>query len=1163
MAELQNFTEAKRPRQFCRADVVKLERLLEGGESYERYASWYASGYPNELEHYSLKAANWNATWKWQRRRQYVCALVIRTAEDFENCSGTQVLRSWQLPFMERFDRLILGRLWSWAQGSSLPLAQQIKHLAAANHLQELLRLFKGLVEWSLQSASLRDVVAGFLNGNGATYQEDTREIRKARHLLPWVELVCAPKVSVNVKKRYLEELSYALRPQELKPQAREMFVRQGMSRGVVTEAVRLIETAPSAVAAAATNFLGDFAFNSDMGSREVLKVFDRIADRFQLLFASSSDKVSLMISEDWLLQAAILLCVNIAATCPAGHMKLVRLAWGPERDGDGGRKDVCVQPVCLKILQSPQVGDKLRGNTILLLANLSMTVLNQLRELQVAKVLLQLVENRSISEQGKSVAESVIIFLHGEEQCPQVDLLMERSVVSNYCIPIMAHTLKGTEFRGMFPHLLYSAKLFQVLSRCRVYAEKLLKEQDRVVPLLLRAVNPNGPPPRVETDYEGRRLVLEALWSLAKFKLWPAEKDEESRRFIEKGLAQLKEDRQVGIRAAAAGIDAQLHSELVLEMLTVGKRLEADGWLPPSFWNAPRTSSDTAVARTPRGGGFRAPAVLALALPRFDGADVSDELDHPGLSDPHWGVPKGIILSARREEALLRVKSACCQLAAELAVKVLPLDLAELKTLPQKASEAKKLFGEVDVLINNGGVGFRGLGPLDRWLNVDYFSGVILTKSLLPDWLQRHRGHVVQVSSVQGFFGLPGRTAYAAAKHAAVGFYDALRAEVSERGVEVTTICPGYIATGHSQNAVKGEGAKYLGKVCEVVEATVGWEEALAMLKERQLFAPSQQRPVVLRGLARHLLCPAAGAAWSFEQLGARAGDVLVEGVRRGAGPEQQTFHYADESKDTCFSDASAHHQLCSPMSLAEFLRRSGDGSLYLWAVLRTEGSLGTRLRADLDAMRWETIRQLSEELGTLKKLQLFCGAKGIVTACHYEPRPCHPASPPKNAKTRVRFILFPPLLGASSLQPFPVTHPRDRCARLDLDREDRRGECSAAFGQGARGRRVDRRRRDANCEGLDEWIRHVGTDGFLQYLEEAGLPADLLFNLGCGETSMMVLCWSRFGVSFASTSQRHRSNRGGRRCAFLASDPGLKLLKNAVIWADREAPDFSQQRV
>lgn len=69
------------------------------------------------------------------------------------------------------------------------------------------------------------------------------------------------------------------------------MFVRQALGRGIVTEAVRLIEVGSPAVAAAATNFLGDFAFNSDIGSREVLKVFDRIADRFQHLFATSSDK--------------------------------------------------------------------------------------------------------------------------------------------------------------------------------------------------------------------------------------------------------------------------------------------------------------------------------------------------------------------------------------------------------------------------------------------------------------------------------------------------------------------------------------------------------------------------------------------------------------------------------------------------------------------------------------------------------------------------------------------------------------------------------------------------------------------------------------------------------------------------------------------------------
>eukprot|EP00435_Cladocopium_sp_Y103_P030618 s2025_g7.t1 len=177
----------------------------------------------------------------------------------------------------------------------------------------------------------------------------------------------------------------------------------------------------------------------------------------------------------------------------------------------------------------------------------------------------------------------------------------------------------------------------------------------------------------------------------------------------------------------------------------------------------------------------------------------------------------KGLILSARRQDALERVRESCLKLASgELKVQVLPLDLAEIATLPEAAATAKSFFGEVGILINNGGIGFRGLGEeteieIDQMvMNVDYFSGVVLTKSLLPDWLRRGEGHVVQVSSVQGFFGLPGRTAYAAAKHAAVGFYDSLRAEVADRGVSVTTICPGYIATGHSENAAKGEGVKY-----------------------------------------------------------------------------------------------------------------------------------------------------------------------------------------------------------------------------------------------------------------------------------------------------------------------------------------------------------------
>lgn len=176
----------------------------------------------------------------------------------------------------------------------------------------------------------------------------------------------------------------------------------------------------------------------------------------------------------------------------------------------------------------------------------------------------------------------------------------------------------------------------------------------------------------------------------------------------------------------------------------------------------------------------------------------------------------RGLILSARRETELERVRGRCLELCPDLGAAVLSLDLSDVGSLAAKAEKAQGLFGAVDVLVNNGGVGFRGLGvetsvEVDRLvMDIDFFSGVALTKALLPAWVAAGRGHVVQVSSVQAFFGLPGRTAYAAAKHAARGFYDALRAEVADKGISVTNVCPGYIATNHSKNAAQGEGVRY-----------------------------------------------------------------------------------------------------------------------------------------------------------------------------------------------------------------------------------------------------------------------------------------------------------------------------------------------------------------
>merc|ERR1712185_596154 len=132
-----------------------------------------------------------------------------------------------------------------------------------------------------------------------------------------------------------------------------------------------------------------------------------------------------------------------------------------------------------------------------------------------------------------------------------------ELHIVGDYCVPIMQFTLKGEEFRGMYPHLMYSARLFQVLARCREYGEALTQDE-RVVPLLLQAQRRQDTF-RVDSDLEGRRLALEALRSLAHFELWRPDFI-----YLEHDLPLSLADDHAGIRAAAAGLWAILHREEV-----------------------------------------------------------------------------------------------------------------------------------------------------------------------------------------------------------------------------------------------------------------------------------------------------------------------------------------------------------------------------------------------------------------------------------------------------------------------------------------------------------------------------------------------------------------------------------------------------------------------
>ena len=123
---------------------------------------------------------------------------------------------------------------------------------------------------------------------------------------------------------------------------------------------------------------------------------------------------------------------------------------------------------------------------------------------------------------------------------------------------------------------------------------------------------------------------------------------------------------------------------------------------------------------------------------------------------------------------------------------------------------------GHIDVLINNGGVSQRSLamdatlGVERALMEVDYFGPVALTKAVLPSMRARHAGRIVVVSSVMGYVGTPGRSTYAAAKHALHGYFDSLRAEIWRDGIGVTLVCPGYVKTAVSDNALGPRGEKH-----------------------------------------------------------------------------------------------------------------------------------------------------------------------------------------------------------------------------------------------------------------------------------------------------------------------------------------------------------------
>uniref|UniRef100_G1M0D1 Retinol dehydrogenase n=2 Tax=Ailuropoda melanoleuca TaxID=9646 RepID=G1M0D1_AILME len=109
---------------------------------------------------------------------------------------------------------------------------------------------------------------------------------------------------------------------------------------------------------------------------------------------------------------------------------------------------------------------------------------------------------------------------------------------------------------------------------------------------------------------------------------------------------------------------------------------------------------------------------------------------------------------------------------------------------------------GEVDVLVNNAGVGLVGpleglsLAAMQNVFDTNFFGAVRLVRAVLPGMKRRRKGHIVVVSSVMGLQGVVFNEAYAASKFALEGFFESLAVQLLQFNIFITLVEPGPVVT-------------------------------------------------------------------------------------------------------------------------------------------------------------------------------------------------------------------------------------------------------------------------------------------------------------------------------------------------------------------------------
>ncbi len=168
------------------------------------------------------------------------------------------------------------------------------------------------------------------------------------------------------------------------------------------------------------------------------------------------------------------------------------------------------------------------------------------------------------------------------------------------------------------------------------------------------------------------------------------------------------------------------------------------------------------------------------------------------------------LAICARKADALGQVSTELQR--AGIDVLALTADVSVEADVKRLIEQTVAHYGRLDGLINNAGITMRSMlidtdpAVIQRLMDVNFMGTVYATRYALPH-IQRAKGHIVGISSIAGYRGLPVRSGYSASKFAMNGFLEALRTELLHTGVHVLTACPGFTASNIRYAALDAHG--------------------------------------------------------------------------------------------------------------------------------------------------------------------------------------------------------------------------------------------------------------------------------------------------------------------------------------------------------------------